>query len=240
MRGCAIIWDFDGTLVDSRHRNLSVNRSIVKRLTGRAWEDFKALESIPEYDAAVARCTNWRDFYEREFGLSGPAVESAGRLWPEYQLRDETPVESFEGVRETLEDLGHLPHGIVSQNARDVITATLGPLGLGERFAHVVGYQEVGPGRQKPASDGLLDCLEALTDLAPGMAFYIGDHPTDTQCVAESRRELAARGLDIELKSIAVLYGGESTHTWSTQPDEVAGSPHEIVEIVERHLPCRR
>jgi len=101
-------------------------------------------------------------------------------------------------VRETLEDLGHLPHGIVSQNARDVITATLGPLGLGERFGKVVGYQEVGPGRQKPASDGLLACLEALTDLAPGTAFYIGDHPTDTQCVAESRRELAARGLDID------------------------------------------
>lgn len=240
MPACAIIWDFDGTLVDSRHRNLSVNRSLVERLTGRPWEDFKALKSIPEYDAAVARCTNWRDFYEREFGFSGPAVESAGQLWPEYQLRDGTPVEPFEGVRDTLEALRYLPHGIVSQNARVIISATLDPLGLGERFAHVVGYQEVGPGRQKPASDGLLDCLEALTGLAPGMAFYIGDHPTDMQCVVESRRELAARGLDIELKSIAVLYGGESPHAWSTQPDEVAASPHAIVEIVERHLPCRR
>ena len=240
MRTCAIIWDFDGTLVDSRHRNLSVNRSIVERLTGRAWEQFKALESIPEYDAAVARCTNWRDFYEREFGLAGPAVESAGRLWPEYQLRDGTPVELFEGVPETLEALRHLPHGIVSQNAREIITATLAPLGLGERFRHVVGYMEVGPTRQKPAPDGLLDCLEALTDLAPGMAFYVGDHPTDAQCVAESRRELAVRGLDVELKSIAAVYGGVSPHTWSTQPDEVAARPAEIVEIVARHRLCRR
>ncbi len=47
MRACAIMWDFDGTIVDSRHRNLSVNRKIVERLTGRAWEDFKALTSIP-------------------------------------------------------------------------------------------------------------------------------------------------------------------------------------------------
>jgi hypothetical protein len=123
------MWDFDGTLVDSRHRNLSVNRSIVERLTGRTWADFKALTSVSEYDAAVARCTNWRDFYEREFELRGLQIESAGRLWTEYQLRDGTPVPPFEGVTEALDALAHLPQGIVSQNARDIITATLGASG---------------------------------------------------------------------------------------------------------------
>ncbi len=239
MRACAIMWDFDGTLVDSRHRNLSVNRSIVERLTGRTWADFKALTSVSEYDAAVARCTNWRDFYEREFELRGLQIESAGRLWTEYQLRDGTPVPPFEGVTEALDALAHLPQGIVSQNARDIITATLGTIGLGDRFRHVVGYEEVGPGRQKPAPDGLLDCLAVLTDFAPGTACYVGDHPTDAQCAAEARRELGARGLDIEVLSIAVLYGGGTPGDWVVPPDATVRTPAEIVDVVSDHTACR-
>ena len=191
MSSCAIIWDYDGTLVDSRYRNLSVNRSIVEELTKRPWSDFRALASIPEYDAAVARCTNWRDFYAREFGLDVPRIETAGHLWTRYQLSDRPPVTPFPGVLEALDELAHLPHGIVSQNARGIIAATLEPLGLGGRFSHVIGYEEVPPERQKPAPDGLLGCIEALTGLESGTTFYVGDHPTDTECVARARSELA-------------------------------------------------
>ena len=238
MPSCAIIWDYDGTLVDSRHRNLSVNRSIVELLTDRPWTEFKALASIPEYDAAVARCTNWRDFYAREFGLQVPKVETAGRLWTRYQLTDETPVTPFPGVSETLDALAHLPHGIVSQNARDIITATLDPLGLAGRFRHVIGYEEVGPGRQKPAPDGLLACIDVLTDIEPATAFYIGDHPTDTECVAQARSDLQARGRHIEVKSIAALYGGESPAGWRVQPDLLADTPAQIVDIVLQAAGC--
>ena len=240
MPACAIIWDYDGTLVDSRHRNLSVNRSIIERLIGRSWRDFKALHSIEDYDAAVARCTNWRDFYQREFGLREHMLESAGRMWTRCQLTDETPVEPFAGVLETLEELGHLPHGIVSQNSRQIIEATLGPLGLGDRFEHVLGYEQVAPGRQKPAPDGLLDCLERLTRMGPGAAFYVGDHPTDAICVTRARQEMATRGLDIDVWSIAALYGGESADGWPVSPDFFARSPHDIVAIVDREIPCRR
>ena len=240
MPACAIIWDYDGTLVDSRHRNLGVNRSIIEGLTGRPWRAFQALNSIADYDDAVARCTNWRDFYQREFGLREDMLESAGRLWTRYQLTDETPVQVFAGVPETLEALGHLPHGIVSQNSREIIAATLGPLGLGGRFEHVLGYEEVAPGRQKPAPDGLLDCLDRLTRKGPGVAFYVGDHPTDAQCVVQARREIRARGREMEVRSIAVLYGGESPAGWPDPPDHVARSPAEIVAIVDSLAPCRQ
>lgn len=239
MPSCVVIWDYDGTLVDSRHRNLSVNRSIVELLTERPWTDFQALASIPEYDAAVARCTNWRDFYAREFALRIPEVETAGRLWTEYQLSDQTPVTPFPGVPEALDALTHLPHGIVSQNARGIIAATLDPLGLVNRFGHVIGYEEVAPGRQKPAPDGLLVCIDALTEMTARTAFYIGDHPTDTECVVQARAALAARGIDIEVKSIAALYGGESPAGWRVQPDLEARTPAEIVDIVQRNADCR-
>ena len=240
MPACAIIWDYDGTLVDSRHRNLSVNRTIIEGLTGRPWRDFTALHSIGHYDAAVARCTNWRDFYQREFGLREEMLESAGRMWTRCHLSDETPVEPFAGVPETLEALGHLPHGIVSQNSREIIEATLGPLGLGDSFEHVIGYEQVAAGRQKPAPDGLLDCLERMTRMGPGAAFYVGDHPTDAMCVVQARREMAARGLEIDVWSIAALYGGESIESWPEAPDFMARTPEDIVAIVDREIKCRR
>ena len=240
MPACAIIWDYDGTLVDSRHRNLSVNRSIIEALIGRPWQDFTALHSIGHYDAAVARCTNWRDFYQREFGLREDMLESAGRMWTRCHLTDETPVVTFAGVPEALRALGHLPHGIVSQNSREIIEATLGPLGLGDSFEHVIGYEQVAPGRQKPAPDGLLDCLERMTRLGPGAAFYVGDHPTDAMCVSQARREMAARGLEMDVWSIAALYGGESIEGWPEPPDFLARTPEDIVAIVDREIQCRR
>jgi phosphoglycolate phosphatase-like HAD superfamily hydrolase len=148
-------------------------------------------------------------------------------------------VDPFDGVTEVLNALAYLPHGIVSQNARDIITATLHPMGLASRFQHVIGYQEVAPGRQKPAPDGLLDCLRTLTDMAPGAAFYVGDHPTDAQCAARATSELRASGYGIQVRSIAVLYGGESTDGWPVPPDSIARSPAEIVDIVKRESSCR-
>ena len=237
MCACAIIWDYDGTLVDSRHRNLNVNRSIIEGLTGRPWQDFKALHSIADYDGAVARCTNWRDFYQDEFDLREDMLESAGRMWTRQQLTDETPVQPFAGVPQALETLGRLPHGIVSQNSRAIITATLGSLGLAERFDHILGYEEVAPGRQKPAPDGLLDCVERLIPAGPATVFYVGDHPTDAMCVARARREIAARGGDVRVWSIAALYGGESPDGWPEVPDFQAPTPEDIVAIVDRQVP---
>jgi phosphoglycolate phosphatase-like HAD superfamily hydrolase len=240
MPACAIVWDYDGTLVDSRHRNLSVNRSIIEGLTGRPWTDFAALQSIAAYDAAVARCTNWRDFYQGEFGLREDMLESAGRMWTRCQLEDSTPVEPFAGVTDALDALGHLPHGIVSQNSREIITATLEPLGLRDRFQHVMGYEQVAPGRQKPAPDGLLECLAMLAVSRPAAAFYVGDHPTDALCVARAREEAASRRLDLAVFSIAAVYGGESTDGWPQAPDFEARTPEDIVAIVEGQAACRQ
>ena len=36
-RVAAVIWDFDGTLVDTRAKNIAVNRRIIEAVTGRPW-----------------------------------------------------------------------------------------------------------------------------------------------------------------------------------------------------------
>ncbi len=237
---CAVIWDFDGTLVDSRLRNMSVNRAILERITGRRGDSFELLTSIKAYDAAVARATNWRDFYAREFGLSETEIESAARLWIDCHGVDRTDMPLFGGIAETLDALSSWPQGIVSQNARAVIEAALAATGLTRHFRAVLGFEEVAAGRQKPAPDALLRCAEELTGLEPGVVFYVGDHRTDTLCAALAREELASRGVAVDVVSIAAGYGVDGSDGWDVRPDHVAGQPAEIVEIVERRLQAAR
>lgn len=156
-------------------------------------------------------------------------------LWSAYQLEDDTPVEIFEGIAEALVALRAVGHGIVSQNARDQIARTLTGARLAQHFRVIVGYDEVHIKRQKPEPDGILACLEQLTALAPGCALYIGDHVTDVRCARNAQRALAARGVALQIVSVAACFGGHGgPGAWTDQPDYVAWSPRQIVEIAQR------
>ena len=232
-RDTAVIWDFDGTLVDSHRKNLQVNRTIIHRLTGRPASSFAALSSIEAYELAVARARNWREFYSREFDLRDADVERAGQLWPALQRSDPTPQPPFGGVRETLDELSDLPHGILSQNDSLVINESLDASGLSGHFRVVLGYAELGPEHQKPAAGGLLRCIDALGIGEASRVYFIGDHETDTMCASNARAALSQAGSAVEVMSVGAFFGdfieGDG---WEVSPDHVARRPAEIVDIV--------
>lgn len=231
-RGDAVVWDFDGTLVDSTVKNWGVSRAIIEHITARPAGTFEALASLAGYRGALARTQNWREFYAQAFGLSEADIDRAGGLWAPYQLRDSTPTPLVEGIPEVLQSLCHLPQGIVSQNARQAIAAVLDGNGLSGHFQSVIGFEEVDLRRQKPAPEGLLRCVESLTTLRPGHVFYIGDHETDAVCAARANAVLAERKARVKVVSIAALYGAEPTAPWAVEPDHAVRQPHEIVAIV--------
>jgi phosphoglycolate phosphatase-like HAD superfamily hydrolase len=232
----AILWDFDGTLADTRHKNLSVNRRIVSEVSGRRWPDFAALRTIEAYDEAVRRAANWRELYRANFGFSDLECDRAASVWASYQLQDSTPAPLFEGLPEVVRELADLPQGIVSQNARDHIIERLAEAGLERHFGSIVGYQEVPLGRQKPDPDGLLVGLEELTAFAPGCALYIGDHEGDTLCAAATNRILWRRGIDLEVLSVAAMFAadGDHRHWRRCRPDYTAAQPADVITIVDR------
>lgn len=237
MNGNAIIWDYDGTLVDSRHKNLSVNRQIIEFVTGKDPDSFPLLRSQEQFEAADSRSRNWRDLYRLDFGLSEAETEEAGRLWTEYQLKDQTPVHLFDGISQVVAALGDFPQGILSQNSRAMIEITLASSGLAHHFGAVVGYEEVPYEQQKPDPAGLLLCLEQLTRLQPGVIFYVGDWQTDAMQAANGRAKLQQDGLPIELVSIGAFWGHSSgDESWSTRPDLRAKEPGEIIQIVRDTL----
>ncbi len=229
----AVIWDYDGTLVDTRAKNLGITRNIVRRFTGAEPDEIEGLRSLEAYTRALHRTPDWQQLYINEFGMSAEHTREAGRLWTEYQLTDETVAPVYDGVAAALAGLDDLPQGIVSMNSRAYIERSLEGEGLLDRFGIVIGYEEVADKRQKPAPDGLLLCLDHLTGMQPGHVAYVGDHQMDIECAHNANRELEARGIDIRVFAIGAAYGmGPATDSWPSAPDYTVERPQDVVGLL--------
>ncbi|MGB5847436.1 MAG: HAD family hydrolase [Ignavibacteriaceae bacterium] len=230
---CAIIWDYDGTLVDSRQKNLNVTRKIVSKILSGDPTDIPALGSLSNYHQAHIKATNWREFYKESFGLTEEQTDDAGRMWTEYQLNDNTPIPFINGVKEVIIELGGLPQGIVSQNSRENIIQYLDEKNLLSYFKIVIGYEEVDLDKQKPNPEGLMMCIERLTDFKPGVVIYIGDHETDVQCALNANNILSENNLETKILSIGAFYGFDvDTSGWSVLPDYQVQNAADIKSIV--------
>ena len=231
----AVIWDFDGTLVDTREKNMNVNRQIARAITGQPWDRFPILANQAAYDDAQTQCSNWREFYRLNFGLSEEEIDRAGAMWTGFQLTDTTPAPFFDGIAAVIAQLrGVAVQGIVSQNSRQNIEEMLDGVGLLDHFEDIVGYEEVGTRRQKPAPDGLLMCIERLTNSAAGTVVYVGDHETDVHCARNADRALVERRVPQHVVTVGAFFDHlGSDGSWSVQPDYRASSPGDLVTIVE-------
>ena len=159
----AFLWDFDGTLADTRQRNYNVVRRLFGENLSRPLDGIPALASAESYDRINRRYFNWRELYGTEFGFDEKETDRIGGMWSAYQERDDTPVSIFDGVHDVLAALAHARHGIVSQNAKGEIARTLTVARLQQHFGAIVGYDDVPLKCQKPAPDCVLACLEQLT-----------------------------------------------------------------------------
>lgn len=228
----AVIWDFDGTLIDTSSKNLNVTRKILQHIKpGTDPYQLAALKDLPSYIKASLISVNWRDFYQNEFGLDENETDLAGELWTEFQLQDETEINFFPGITELLQELDFLPHGIVSQNSRHNIIKLMKKAGIIGLIKEVIGYEEVSLQEQKPHPDGLIKCIERLLDHTPATVYYIGDHETDIICAYNAAQVLTSRG--IEVKSIAAFYNHQQDIiSWKIQPDHIAWQVSDIAKII--------
>lgn len=228
----AVVWDFDNTLVDTRARNRSVTRRIIETVTGRAADEYPILAEQHRYDSAIFEWQNWQDLYRIEFELSLDQIRAAGRLWTDYQREDETPTSWFDGIDDVIRELEDWPQAIVSMNTQANIQAALEVAGVASLFTLVIGCDDVGFERQKPNADGLLQCVEALTEADEGTLLYVGDHPVDAQCAANANQELQRRGGQLRVVAVGAAYG---THGpldgWPIRPDFHAERPADVLSI---------
>ncbi len=229
-----MVWDFDGTLADTRSRNLEITRQIFETLTDRCWTSVPALADVEVYGDAVHRSANWRRLYVEHFDLPIESTHEAADLWTELHRGDRIPPPLFDGIPAVLEALGTIRQGIVSQNGRENIERALEASGVLGHFEHIVADEDLPFEHQKPEPHGLLDCAASLGDEPSGTVVYIGDHPVDVECVRRARAWLGRRGTPWQVVSIGAEYGDAAPHRWRHAPDHVAETPQAILEIVRR------
>jgi phosphoglycolate phosphatase-like HAD superfamily hydrolase len=229
-----IVWDYDGTLVDSRTKNFNVTRKIIEKSTGYSADTFPALKNLRVFEFAHQRSLNWRDFYKNEIGFSEDQISNVGELWTEFQLSDETPVALFPGIKHVIDLLSKYTQSIVSQNSKENIIKFVKNQEIDSLISCVIGFEEVPIHRQKPYPDGLLRCLEELNITEPAIVFYIGDHETDVELTLNTAHQL--KSSQIKFISIGAFYIFKTdTSNWKYRPDFEAKKVDQILDIIYQH-----
>jgi HAD superfamily hydrolase (TIGR01509 family) len=161
----AILFDWDGTLVDSAER------------TFHCYERIFAVHGIAFDRTAFERTysPDWYRTYE-QVGLPPAAWADADARWN--ACYDGEPSRLIPGARDGLERLAAAGRvlGIVSSGDGVRVRAEIATLGLDALFATEVCGGETA--RRKPHPEPLLVALERLS-LAPAECAYVGDSPED-------------------------------------------------------------
>jgi len=178
----AIVFDWDGTLVDTLPAMLDANARVLEEY-GLPFDDVR-------YRAAYI--PDWRVMYLR-LGVPESAVEAAGARWLELYSAIET-LQPFTGAEAALRRLSAAGHvmGIVTAGDRAVVEFQLEHFGLSELLpVRVCGDDDIAA---KPHPAPLLRALDQLGALERAQhATYVGDAPDDMRLA----RAVGARGVGI-------------------------------------------
>jgi HAD superfamily hydrolase (TIGR01509 family) len=167
----AILWDLDGTLVDSFQFDLEVCAHILSAHAGRP---ISIPESMLRKGFALSGSDFWVFLFE-SLDVKAPAgaLEAAHHQWLAQRLARAFPI--HEGIPEILSAAraAGLRQAVVSNNPQDEVVTILTNSGLLDRFDVVAGND--GSGRaKKPAPDSYLFAAEAL-GLAPARCAAVED-----------------------------------------------------------------
>jgi pyrophosphatase PpaX len=209
----AILFDWDGTLVDSLGAFHKANATVM------------AAFGLP-FDVVRYRqhyVPDWREMYRR-LGVPGDRLDEANILWEATFAANGDEVVAFGGALEALRRLaaGGAVLGIVTAGVRSVVEPQLERTGLGIHLPVRVFGDDLPV--HKPDPRPLRRALElAGHGHRPETSIYVGDAPTDMQMAVSA----GARGIGIE----SVL--GERDELLAAGAAEVAPS---VAAWAERHL----
>ncbi|MFT3970638.1 MAG: HAD family phosphatase [Micropruina sp.] len=163
----AVIFDLDGTLIDTEPVWQSVRRQLATQ-DGLAWPESASR-------AMMGMSTReWSAYMADVVGI-GPTAEIAARRTIDGLIeRYDRDLPVLPGAREVVRRLAaHWPLGVASSSPRDLIEHALQALGVRDLIA-VVRSTEEGTARGKPAPDAFLWVADHL-DVTPARTVVIED-----------------------------------------------------------------
>ena len=231
-RVIAILWDYDGTLINSAKKNIAVTIEVLRHFDPDIEVHLPAaLQSYVAYQEANHHYRNWQTLYTDCYGIPKDQLDEAGRLWTPEQEKNKMIPDMFSGLADVLSELKQIPMGICSQNNCEVIKKTLEYYGVVDCFQQIIGYSDIPNNMQKPHPHGFIQCAEFLNpENKAGTYIYIGDHSDD---VVFGKNAEAATGHKVVCITIDYLGLNRERHlTWKIAPDYYAKSSHELRQIV--------
>lgn len=230
----AVLWDYDGTMVNSVPKNIDITKQILSivapRLIGINLP--KYLESENDYHIANHQSKNWQDLYVNYYGMTENEMLKAGTLWTEHQLKNNTPVKLFPEIKETIYQI-NLPQGICSQNSSENINQVLNKYEILHKFNSIIGYDDIPSNMQKPSSYSGIKCLNQIFNtLNNKTIIYIGDHEGDVEFARNIEKEILN---DNKVISIVVKYSGANTDSWIYKPDYELESPSDLLKVINNY-----
>jgi len=217
----AVIFDLDGTLLDS----IGIYFNIVKSALGRLGLPQVSMDVIRE--AATDGDFEWESVLPESAVTNQPGllarIQSVAKeiYGPMFEI-EAKPIPGMKGVIDNLVAAG-IKLGIVTSTPRENVDFKLKKLehnGTLSHFEVIVTSSDVA--RKKPAPDPMIECCRQL-DVKLENSVYIGDSRSDIKS-----------GRSAGMKTIAVLSGYDDLHALSKEfPDAVINSVAELKTIID-------
>ena len=214
LRPQAVLYDHDGTLVDSLAVVVAATNAV---LAGRQLPERPAAEIIKAMVLATAPRMGFHA------GVDDPVIQLAmAREFYAAAIHMPERVRVYAGVPALLAAIAErgIPQGVISNNQGAFVRAAMRFLGLDGRFATLLGEEDVSA--TKPSPSGLLLAAQQV-GVDPAHCVFVGDSPPDAQAAA-------AAGM----RSIGVTWG---IHTRDEMADMgftcLVDQPHEVLDLVQ-------
>ena len=201
-----IVFDADGTLLDSENVSLLSLRDVVLELFGKdiALDDLR-------FSFGLVSAEVWKR-------LGVASVEQANILWTKYYFKHSGSITLFEGIREVLDELAGLPRvlGLVTSKDESEYANDIVRLGISDYFDFTILAECTE--KHKPHPDPMLKFLE-YSKAVPEETLYVGDTEYDFQC---------AKGAGVDF-ALAVWGAGQRC---KVEADHYLDHPSDILRLV--------
>ncbi len=206
----AVVFDLDGTIVDSVELIIVSFQHAIRQVLGREASREESIANVG------------RPLREQMAMLSPDRADELVAVYREFNHREhDRMLTLYDGILSLLHTLqmGGVKLGLVTSKSRYTTQMAFDLTGIESYFDEAVCADE--SPRNKPSPDPILLCLERLA-VSPGDAAYVGDSPSDIQAA------LAAG-----VHAIGVTWGVFSEEALASEkPDRLVHSIPELTEVL--------
>lgn len=209
MRYPVVLFDLDGTVIDSGAIILASMRHAAETVVGGEWTDAELMKAVggPGLEAQMVE-------------LDPHRVDELVRVYRAHNEPLHDTLECCAGMDVALAELKERGHrlGIVTAKRRSTVELAFARVPIEHLFETVVGGDETA--EHKPSPEPLLLALERL-GASPGETAYVGDSPFDME---------AAKAAGVA--AIGVSWGRIHTADKLTHADTVVHTADELLNVV--------